>query len=433
MNANDRSIVGLVMVAHAMVHTYELSIPIFMTIWLVELEVSTAALGFASMAGYALYGLGALPSGILSDRMGSRTLIAICLAGMGAAFALLSLSQTVWTVTLALVAWGAAASIYHPAGLALISKGVRKRGHAFALHGMAGNTGIALGPLVTALLLIVLDWQWVAAALALPAVAATAFALRASFDEHAAVDAADAANEDATGESTAERANENASPEHRSSPSLADLWRTSRTLFAGSFALVFGVVMLSGLYYRGVLTFLPDLLTPLVTLDVPLDLDAGRYVYAGLLMVGIGGQYVGGLLTDRMNVEGALVRAFGLLAVVAVVFLPLARLGTAGLLAASAVLGFLLFLVQPLYQATVAEYTPPEARGLSYGFTYLGVFGIGALGAALAGAMLEYASDDVLFYVLSGLAVLGALLSVRLAQRGAPMPPHAMQTASPEA
>jgi sugar phosphate permease len=201
---------------------------------------------------------------------------------------------------------------------------------------------------------------------------------------------------------------------------VADLWATSRTLFAGSFALVFGIVMLSGLYYRGVLTFLPDLLTPLVALDLPVDLDAGRYVYAGLLMVGIGGQYVGGRLTDRGNIEGVLVRAFGLLAAVALLFLPVARLGTAALLGVSAALGFLLFLVQPLYQAPVAEYTPAEARGLSYGFTYLGVFGIGALGAALAGAVLQYANEDVLFGVLAGLALLGAGLSAWLMRRARP-------------
>ena len=403
MTANDRSIVGLVMVAHAMVHTYELSIPIFMTIWLTEFEVSTAVLGVASMTGYALYGIGALPSGVLVDRLGSRHLIAACLAGMGGAFVLLSFAQTVWTVTLALVAWGAAASIYHPAGLSLISTGVEKRGYAFALHGMAGNTGIAAGPLVTALLLLVLDWQWVAALLALPAVAATAIALRASFDEHAAVDAS-------------------ALPSRRETRSPSELWRTSQTLFAGSFAVVFAIVMLSGLYYRGVLTFLPDLLTPLVTLDLPVDLDAGRYVYAGLLMVGIGGQYVGGRLTDRMQTESALVRAFGLLAMVALLFLPLAQYGTGALLAVSAMLGFLLFLVQPLYQATVAEHTPPEARGLSYGFTYLGVFGIGALGAALAGVVLTYASEAVLFYVLAGLALVAAACSAWLASMTRTMP-----------
>jgi MFS family permease len=400
MNANDRAIVGLVMIGHAMVHTYELSIPILMTVWLAELEVSTSVLGTAAMAGYALFGLGALPSGILVDRLGSRRLIVACLAGMGAAFGLLSLAQNVWTITVALVAWGAAASLYHPAGLSLISTGVQARGHAFALHGMAGNAGIALGPLLTALLLIGLDWPWVTAVLALPAGGATVYAARAAFDEHAA---------EAPGTDTAPAA----------SP-LRRLWTSSRQLFATGFAAVFAIVMLSGLYYRGALTFLPEVLTPLVALDLPVDLEPGRYVYAGLLMVGIGGQYVGGRLTDWMRTERAMAVAFLVLAGIAAAFLPVARTGTAGLVAISVALGFVLFLVQPLYQATVALYTPTRVRGLSYGFTYLGVFGVGALGAALAGALLQFVSPTALFLLLAGFGALAALVSGWLALRPRP-------------
>jgi predicted MFS family arabinose efflux permease len=132
-------------------------------------------------------------------------------------------------------------------------------------------------------------------------------------------------------------------------------------------------------------------------------------------MVGIAGQYAGGRLSDRDHTERVLTGAFGMLAVVAAIYLPLAQLGTAPLLFISAVLGFFLFLVQPLYQATVAEYTPVHARGLSYGFTYLGVFGIGALGAVVSGALLDHFSPAVLFGVLSGIAVFGVGVCLWLA------------------
>lgn len=395
------------MIGHALVHTYELSIPIFMTVWLSEFGVAEATLGAVVGAGYVLFGTGALPGGILADRFGARRLIAACLAGMGGSFVLLGLASGLWTVGAALVLWGAAASVYHPAALSLISTGVRQRGRGLAWHGIAGNVGIAGGPLAAALLLLVVDWQTVALLLALPAAAATAVALRASFDERAAVPAPD-------GEGGA------------SSPSgLHDLWARTRAVFAPAFVLVFAAAALSGLYYRGVLTFLPDLLTPLVALDLPIDVDTGRYVYAGLLTVGIGGQYAGGRLTEWGRPDRGLAGAFAALAVVALLFLPVAGLGTAGLLAASAVLGFALFVIQPLYQATVAEYSPADARGLSYGYTYVAVFGVGALGASLAGVLLQYAGPPLLFGVLAGIAGLGALLSGGLAWRtaGASVPP----------
>ncbi|SFR58680.1 Sugar phosphate permease [Halogeometricum limi] len=432
MNRNDRSIVALVMLAHGMVHTYELSIPIFVSIWLVEfdvvnlgltqLEVTAATLGLVVTAGYGLFGVGALPGGILVDRLGSRRLISLCLFGMAGSFVLLGLSPSLVVVTLALLFWGAAASVYHPAGLALISKGVEERGTGFAYHGIAGNVGIGLGPLLTAILLLFLDWTTVAIVLAVPALGAGLYATRAKFDETAAVGA---------GEGGSSKADAGVD-------SLGELLSESKRLFAGGFVVVFLVVMCSGLFYRGVLTFLPNLLegldafapVPLASL-LPaavadaLGVEAGsgrtlqpeRYFYSGLLMVGVLGQYAGGKLTDRLPVEYGLVGSFGGLAILAVLFLPVAGAGLVPLLAFGAVLGFFLFVIQPFYQATVAEYTPAGTRGLSYGFTYLGVFGVGALGGALAGAILTYATPAVLFTTLAGIAVLGALFGLYLARK----------------
>ena len=400
MSSNDRAIIALTSLGHGMVHTYELSIPILMTLWLTEFSTSTALLGALVSVGYGLYGVGALPAGILADRWGSRRLIVICLAGMGASFVMLSLAPGLWTIGAALVLWGLAASIYHPAGLTLISRGVVQRGKGLALHGMAGNAGIALGPFCTALLLLVVDWRVVAACLALPALAATVYAAQASFNETAA----DPGVETTSASSSA------AAP-----ASFNQLWTHTRVLFASGFAVVFGIVILSGLYYRGILTFLPNLLEDVFAVDGAVDLDPSRYVYAALLMVGMAGQYAGGWLTDRGRTEWALAGGFILLAMLGLVFWPVAQMGTVPLLAISAVLGVSLFIVQPLYQATVAEYTPSEARGLSYGFTYLGVFGVGALGAGIAGSILYWSTPPVLFAVLAGIAMLGVGGSLYLA------------------
>jgi len=427
MNGNDRSIVGLVMLAHGMVHTYELSIPIFVSIWLsefdvlrvagVEVAVTQATLGLLVTAGYALFGLGALPGGIVVDRVGSRQLIAACLFGMGGAFLLLGISSSLLVVALALLVWGAAASVYHPAGLTLISKGVSERGTGFAYHGMAGNLGIGLGPLVTTVLLLVLDWTTVALVLAVPAAVAGAYALRAEFDETAAVD------EVATdGGDTSKTSN--------GVDSLGEFAGASKHLFAGAFAVVFVIVMANGLYYRGVLTFLPNLLSelpgfePVALSSLVPGLDGGRtlnperYFYAGLLLVGVAGQYVGGKLTDRLSPEYGIAAVFGVLAVLALAFLPVAAMGLGPLLVFGGLFGVTLFTAQPLYQAAVADYTPAGQRGLSYGYTYLGGFGVGALGGALAGAILTYADAGVLFATLAGLAVVASASALLLVRRG---------------
>ncbi|WP_423751748.1 MFS transporter [Salinirarus marinus] len=408
------------MLAHAMVHTYELSVPIFVTIWLAEFEtiqfaglqvgVTEATLGLVVTAGYGLFGLGALPGGVLVDRIGSRRLISLCLFGMGGAFLLLGAAPGLVAVAVALLLWGASASVYHPAGLTLLSKGVEKRGTGFAYHGMAGNLGIGLGPLVTAVLLLFLDWTAVAALLAIPALAAGVYATRAQFDETAAVTATDGGESRAGGGVS----------------SLAEFLVESKTLFGGLFVAVFAIVMCSGLYYRGVLTFMPNLLEGLPGFEpIPLDslvpgVDGGRtihperYFYSGLLIVGVVGQYVGGKLTDRMPAEYGIVATFAGLAVIALLFLPAASLGVGPLLVLGAALGFFLFFAQPFYQATVAEYTPADTRGLSYGYTYLGVFGVGSLGGAVAGGILAYANPQTLFFALAGFASVALLIGVYL-------------------
>ena len=426
MERNDRSIVAFLMVGHAMVHVYELSIPILMTVWLLEFSTTAALLGTVVSVGYGLFGVGALPGGLLVDRYGSRTLVVVCLAGMGASFLLLSAAPGIIGIALALGVWGLSASVYHPAGLTLISNGVSERGRGFAYHGMAGNAGIAGGPLVTAILLVVLEWQTAAALLAAPALFAAVVGLRIDFDPRAAVDA----EED--GSDSLETADGGDDTTGRGAPdSLAGFLAESRALFTAGFALVFVIVSLDGLYYRGVLTFLPDLLGDFLTAavgdvrpgifapDSPLaeEFDLAGYLYAGLLTVGIAGQYLGGRLTERVEPDRGLILVLSALAAIAVAFVPAARLGLGGLLAASVALGFTLFSIQPLTQATIAKYSVPDSRGLSFGYPYLAIFGVGALGAAISGTVLTYASASVMFLVLAGFATVAAALAVVLVAR----------------
>jgi MFS family permease len=444
VNANDRAITALVMLAHGAVHTYELAIPIFVVAWIDQFEVislgvatlpvNTATVGAMVTVSYGLFGVGALPGGVLVDRLGSRRLISACLAGMGLSYLLLGLAPNMLVIGLALVVWGVAASVYHPAGLSLISKGVRERGTGLAYHGIAGNLGIGLGPLVAALMLVVVDWRTVALVLGAPALLAAVYAARADFNETAAVEpVADG------GEETGDEPDDSAggSKADAGVDSLGEFLAESRRLFAGVFVLVFVVVICSGLYYRGVLTFLPELLRGLpgfepvpvgsllpapvrellgISVEGSRTLSPGDYFYSGLLLMGVVGQYAGGKLSDRIPVEYGLSGAFAVLAVLAVLFVPVSSMGLGPLLLFGPVLGIFLFVVQPMYQATVAEYTPAGTRGLSYGFTYLGVFGVGALGGGIAGALLAFADPTALFLTLAGFATVGSLVGLTLAR-----------------
>lgn len=391
MRAADRTLVSLVGIAHALVHTYELSFPILLGAWLLEFDTTRAVLGLVLTVGYGLFGLGALPTGVVVDSIGPRRVLVVCLSGMGAAFVLLGVATGPISVAAVLIVWGVAASMYHPAGLTLISTAARDRGAVFAYHGMAGNLGIALGPLCTALLLVVLDWRLVVAILGLPALLAGGYTLRATIPP-----------------AHTDESNEGVGPDTREG-FIAD----SKTLLSGAFLGILGVVILSGLYYRGVLTFLPDILRDFEGFD-PVTvgahtLEPGDYFFVAILVVGVLGQYLGGRLSDRPDSDRILGGIFLVLALLAAGFVPLATGAIPVFIAGGLLLGLALFMVQPLYQAAVADHTPRSARGLSYGFTYLGVFGVGAAGSALAGVALTYASVETLFASLAAIGLLAAL------------------------
>lgn len=366
-----------------------------MVAWLAEFDdLSRATLGLAVGVGYVLFGLGSLPGGVLADRIGSRSLIVGCLVGMSGGFLVLSLSTGLAGITLGLAVWGAAASVYHPAGLSLITKGVERRGRALGYHGAAGNVGIGVGPLVAAVLVVFVDWRVVAAVLALPALAAAVYAYRLDFDEPVG---------DGGGETDGGTDDGN--------PSFIV---QSRALFASTFAVAFVVVMASGLYYRGVITFLPDILADTVAFDPgwTVEFEASNYVYSALLIVGIAGQYVGGRLVER-GTERWMAVGYVAFVVVALAFVPVLDAPLA-LVVVALFLGFVLFVIEPLYQNAVALHTPPEARGVSYGYTYLGFFGVGALGATLAGAILTYSSASAVFVVFAGVGAVAAVAAAYL-------------------
>jgi MFS family permease len=401
LNANDRSIARFTMLGHALVHWFEMSIPIFLVTWSDAFDGSIAIIGAVVALGYALFGIGALPAGILADRFGPKRLVLACFAGMGLSFLGMAVANSIPLIGVALICWGVAASVYHPSGMALISTGTSQQGTVFAYHGMAGNAGIALGPFAAATLLIFLDWHLVAALLAVPAVGAFLYGLRLDFDTTAAVDTdLDAQDEGAL--------------------TLPAFLANSRQLLASAFFVVFVLVAFEGLFYRGVLTFLPKILQDLpamegVALTAGLDgFSPGDYIFVGLLVIGMIGQYVGGKLTDRVSVERGLVAVFGILAALTLAFVPVSAAGLGAVVILCALLGFFLFAIQPFYQVAVAQYTPPETRGLSYGYTYLGEFGLGATSTAIGGYVLGAFPLGVFFAVLAAFALVGASLAVVL-------------------
>lgn len=427
MDENDRALTAFTMLGHGTFHSYELAIPVFVVIWLNTFPVTSASLGLVVGMSYALVGLGAIPSGVLADRFGSKRVILACLLGMGGAFVLLSLSPNTAGLALALLLWGGAGSLYHPAALALISRGAKRREVAFAYHGVAGNIGVATGPLLAAVLLLFFHWRVVAALLVIPTVLAILLGGLLSFDEHADKSPPSEQNHGNLNKKQPDSHEDGVTNgatdvgDSRSQPrTLSAFFDDSRGLLTGGFLGILVIGMLYGTYYRGLFTFLPDVLANLPML-ASIDrfgatFEPSQYVYSGLLLLGALGQYVGGRIVEYIPVEHALAGTYLSLAIVALLFIPALEASLGPLLAVGGSLGFLAFMAAPVNQEAIATYTSPSMRGLSFGYTYTAIFGLGAFGASLAGLVLSWWSPLVLFALLAGFATLAVVLALALSR-----------------
>ncbi len=112
-----------------------------------------------TVGAFALFGLGALPSGRLGDLWGRRAMMIVFFLGIGAAAVLVAFTQNAWQLAAALTLMGAFASIYHPVGIPMLVQGVPNPGAVIGVNGLAGNLGIAVAALVTGFLVQWAGWR----------------------------------------------------------------------------------------------------------------------------------------------------------------------------------------------------------------------------------------------------------------------------------
>ena len=179
MRREDRKVVALLGFLHGVVHANILAIPVFLNFaWRDDFHADPLTLGLLFALGFGLYGVGAVPFGFLADRRSPGPLLLLSALGIGGSMAAIALSSSVPVLAVSLGALGFSSAIYHPTGLAVISRRVAEQGRAMGWHGMGGSLGIAAGPAFVGVALS-LGWSWrlVAGALILPAIAVASLLL----------------------------------------------------------------------------------------------------------------------------------------------------------------------------------------------------------------------------------------------------------------
>jgi MFS family permease len=398
--AAERRIVLYTASTHSLIHILEWTYSALLVDIGDQYGAGFFLLGALSNVFSYAFGFAALPSGLLTDRLGTQRVLYLCLGGASLAAVFVGLSPNVWVLAVALAALGLAIGLYHPAGISLIAQGVRQRGMALGLHGVAGNLGIAATPLLAVGLADAFNWRaayFFLAGLAL-VLGLVLRAVRVADDERPAAEPATAATESEP-------------------PATLLLW---------PLILVYAVFVLNGFVYSAARTFLPTH----IRLKGFEDLGAAMTTVA--LLAGALGQYVGGSLTQRYRLER-------LAPIMPVLVVPaLLLLGTThGTLLIVAAAGFVMFSFggQPVFTSLIADYTPSRLLGRSYGVSFFAAFGLASFGSTYAGFFADHWDTAAVFLALIPVAILTVFVGLALlalAQRR-PLEPRAMGAREPPA
>ena len=106
------------------------------------------------------FGFGSLFSGYIENRYGEKKLLLIFQIGSFFSCFFIIFSQSFISFAFFHILLCVFLSIYHPAGLTLISRRTNYLSKAMSYHGIAGSLGLAFGPILSSLLTTFISWRY---------------------------------------------------------------------------------------------------------------------------------------------------------------------------------------------------------------------------------------------------------------------------------
>lgn len=155
----SRRTVIFVNIAHALDHFVLLIYPTAVLAIATELGLDYATLIALATGAFVAFGLFALPSGWVAERLGRRNMLGIFYLGCAAACAGLSTAASPAAFAGWLLLLGIFSAIYHPIGSAMLVTHASRLGRDLGWNGVWGNLGAAAASGVTALIAVTLGWR----------------------------------------------------------------------------------------------------------------------------------------------------------------------------------------------------------------------------------------------------------------------------------
>jgi len=173
----DGEVIALVGLAHGTSHFFHLLLPPLFPWLMPQFGLSFTEAGILVTVFFVVSGVGQALAGFVVDRVGARPVLFAGVATLATSALVLAAADSYAGLIAAAAVAGLGNSIFHPADFTLLNRRVSpvRLGHAFSVHGIAGNLGWALAPVFMATLAALAHWR--IAALAAAAVGAGVLAL----------------------------------------------------------------------------------------------------------------------------------------------------------------------------------------------------------------------------------------------------------------
>lgn len=157
----DAAVIGLVGLAHATSHFSHLLLAPLFPVFMNEFGLSYSQMGLLMSIFFVVSGSGQALGGFVVDRVGARPVLFGAIGLFLAASLVASTATSYWGLVAVAVLAGAGNAPFHPADFTILNQRVSpgRLGHAFSVHGLSGNLGWALAPVVLVGVTALSDWR----------------------------------------------------------------------------------------------------------------------------------------------------------------------------------------------------------------------------------------------------------------------------------
>jgi predicted MFS family arabinose efflux permease len=380
----DYLVIGVVGFAHGTSHFFHLMIPPLFPWLMRDFGFSFTEVGLLMTVFFVVSGIGQALAGFVVDRHGARPVLTAGIALLACSGVALGGAQNYLMLLFAAALAGLGNSVFHPADFTLLNRRVSQQrlGHAFSVHGLAGNLGWALGPVFMTGIAAAAGWRM--AAYAAAGLGLAALALVASRRELVLEAGRRAA----------------ASSEREAQPSRS----TFEFLHSPVVWLCFLFFLLSTMAFGALQNFLTPTLQQVYGLSLPLATSC----LTAFLLGSAGGIVAGGFLASREVAQERLIAIALFAAALVAAFVASGMPAGWSLPALLAIMGFCVGSAGPsrdlLVRRAATSGAGVAAFGRVYGFVYSG------LDAGLATAPLVFG------WLMDAGAAVGVLIGVAALQ-----------------